>query len=204
MARKPLRPSGYLTTFDVAGLLGVSPPTVVNWINAGLLLAHRTPGGHRRVSVQDLETFARAHAYPLPPEFSARLKLRRVLVVDDQRDFTGLVVEHLAAVGGWISEVAHSGFAAGYAVAQFKPDVILMDLRMPECDGFEVLARLRADLATRAIPVVACTGDGDPALVERVAQAGFVALVQKPVRLDRLAEVLGRAAKAAITPDYSD
>ena len=51
MARKRQENHGpsYFTTFQVAKFLGVSPPTVVNWVNSGLLVAHRTPGGHRRM-----------------------------------------------------------------------------------------------------------------------------------------------------------
>lgn len=190
MPRSRVAPTEYLTTFNVAKLLGVTPPTVVNWINAGILHAHRTPGGHRRVAASDLVVFARAHAYPLPVGFGVREKPRRVLVVDDQREFTAVVVEYLRAAGGWVTEVAHSGFAAGLAVAQFKPDIILLDIRMPDVNGFEVLARLKADEGTRNIPVVACTGDKEPGLAAQVRASEFVALVEKPVRLKRLEELL--------------
>lgn len=190
MPRSRVASTEYLTTFNVAKLLGVTPPTVVNWIDAGILHAHRTPGGHRRVAAKDLIVFARAHAYPLPVGFGVEDKPRRILVVDDQREFTSVVVEYLHTSGAWITEVADSGFAAGLAVAQFKPDIILLDIRMPDVNGFEVLARLKADEATRHIPVVACTGDKDPGLVAQVRASEFVALVEKPVRLKRLEELL--------------
>jgi CheY-like chemotaxis protein len=123
--------------------------------------------------------------------------VKRVLVVDDQREFSAVVVDYLKTVGGWSTEVAHSGFAAGYAVAQFKPDIILLDIRMPDVNGFEVLARLKSDPETSAIPVVACTGDPDPGISAQVRASAFVALVEKPVRLARLAALLARVLEEA-------
>jgi excisionase family DNA binding protein len=194
----------------VARLLGVSAPTVVNWVNSGILPAHRTPGGHRRIAVDDLRTFAQQHHYPLPPALGGSGTTRRaspqpapaptppaavrVLVVDDQRDFCSLVRDYLTFRGGYEVEIADSGFAAGFAVARFRPDVIVMDILMPDMDGFEVLRMLQADAGTRSIPVVACTAYWDPRVEERVKREAFVAYVEKPAGLDRLAEVIGAAA----------
>ena len=71
MARRKSNFSGptYYTTYQVAKHLGVSLPTVVNWVNSGLLAAHRTPGGHRRIARNDIIAFAREHNYPLSREF---------------------------------------------------------------------------------------------------------------------------------------
>ena len=56
------------TTFQVARFLGVSPPTVVNWVTGGLLAAYRTPGGHRRIRRSDLIQFALERGFPLAQE----------------------------------------------------------------------------------------------------------------------------------------
>lgn len=210
MPRKKAEAAGprYLTTFMVAQQLGVSPPTVVNWVNSGLLPAHRTPGGHRRIAYSDIRAFALQHEYPLPAEFErtdappaappVRLSSgpRKVLVVDDQREFCTLVRDYLVLRGGYEVEIADSGFAAGYAVAQFKPEVILMDILMPDMDGFEVLRMLQADPETRSIPVIACTGYRDPHVEERVRSEAFVDYVEKPLRLDRLANAVESAINA--------
>ncbi len=200
----------YLTTFMVAKKLGVSPPTVVNWVNSGLLPAHRTPGGHRRIAREDIRAFAQEHDYPLPADFEDDEELpsaaaptpratngpHKVLVVDDQREFCTLVRDYLVLRGGYEVEIADSGFAAGYAVAQFKPEVILMDILMPDMDGFEVLRMLQADPETRSIPVIACTAYRDPHVEERVKREAFVDYMEKPLRLDRLADVVASAINA--------
>lgn len=189
MGRKRPSTTGpvYYTTFQVANFLGVSLPTVVNWVNSGLLDAHRTPGGHRRIARNDVITFARRQDYPLSREFLAEGRdTPRVLVVDDERDFAEMVREYLQVKGGLEVEWADSGFQAGLTVARFKPDVILMDLMMPDMDGFQVCRMLRDDPDTRHIPVVACTAFGEPNMGQRLEEEGFDGYVEKPVKLDKL------------------
>ena len=203
----------YMTTFMVAQALGVSPPTVVNWIDSGRLPAHRTPGKHRRIVREDVRAFALKFDYPLPVGFddederAANAPLppprplsdvTRVLVVDDQEDFANLVREYLVLRGGYEVAVALSGFAAGYAVAQLKPHVILMDILMPDMDGFQVLRRLKDDASTRSIPVIACTAYRDPHVEARVQQAGFVDYLEKPLRFELLADAVKRAVSARV------
>lgn len=182
----------YYTTYQVAKFLGVSLPTVVNWVNSGLLVAHRTPGGHRRIARNDLLTFARENDYPLSREFLEQSAgaSRKVLVVDDEADFSDMVRDYLVLKGGFEVEVAQSGFQAGYTVARFKPDIVLMDILMPDMDGFEVHQRLRSDPETRHIPVIACTAYRDPAVDARIQEVKFDGFVEKPLKLDALLDLI--------------
>lgn len=207
MARKKSNLTGptYYTTFQVARLLGVSPPAVVNWVNAGLLPAHRTPGGHRRITAEDLAEFARVRQVPLPADLTPApaVSSRRVLVVDDERDFSEMIKDYLGFQGGYEVEVADSGFAAGLTVARFRPHIILMDIMMPDMDGFEALRMLRTDPDTQGIPVIACTAVRDPQIEDRIWRL-FDGYVQKPVKLDDLARLLAmvtRRAEATATTD---
>ena len=59
-----------LSTFAIAKMLYVDPGSVANWIDRGMLVAHRTPGGHRRVATEDLVTFLRDHKMPIPGELN--------------------------------------------------------------------------------------------------------------------------------------
>lgn len=182
---------GYLTTYQVSKLLGVSLPTVVNWINQGRLQAHRTPGGHRRIARPDLIEFARNFNYPLLEVLDARDDKRaRVLVVDDEQDFSAMVREYLSMKGNYDVEVADTGFAAGYTVARFKPDIILMDIMMPDMDGFEVLRMLRASRETLHIPIIACTAYRDILIERRISEESFDGLIRKPLKLDELLHII--------------
>lgn len=186
----------YYTTFQAAKQLGVSLATVVNWINAGLLTAHRTVGGHRRIAAEDLAVFARSYNMPMDQELEeAHGGPPRVLVVDDDEDLLATVRTMLEEARGYQVETAASGFAAGLAVARFRPDAILLDIRMPGMDGFEVVKQLREQRKGKTVPVVACTGYADPAMEERI-RAEFDGLLEKPIDLDALLE----AVQTAITP----
>ena len=73
-----------------------------------------------------------------------------------------------------------------------RPDLLLLDIHLPDIDGFQVLARLRADAATRHIPVVAVTAQAMPDDVKRVMAAGFDGYLAKPLELNRFDELLAR------------
>ncbi len=189
MARKKSAVQGpvYYTTFQVAKFLGVSLPTVVNWVNSGLLRAHRTPGGHRRIGHNDVIAFARANDYPIASDLTSNsLSRKKVLVVDDERDFADLVRDYLKHKGNYEVEVADSGFQAGFTVARFRPDLILVDLMMPDMDGFEVHRTLRDDPETSHIPVVACTAYRDQEVDRRLREEPFDGFIEKPLQLESL------------------
>ncbi len=185
----------YYTTFQAAKQLGVSLATVVNWINADLLTAHRTVGGHRRIAAEDLAAFARSYNMPIDEELEATHGgPPRVLVVDDDEDLLATVRTMLEQGRGYQVETARSGFAAGLAVARFRPDAILLDIRMPGMDGFEVVKELRAQKPGRGVPVIACTGYADPAMEERI-RVEFDGLLEKPIDLDALLDAVAGALR---------
>lgn len=119
---------------------------------------------------------------------------KKVLVVDDDPRNRKLL-ETLIAAEGFAAWCVDSGPAALKAVATEAPALILLDLMMPGMDGFDVLRRLKADPATRGIPVVTVTALDDEASRTRLAGAGADRIITKPV--DRwvvkacLAEFLG-------------
>lgn len=190
MARKKSPPDGpvYYTTYQVAKFLGVSLPTVVNWVNSGRLAAHRTPGGHRRIRHHDVVAFAREHNYPLDRSLLEPVTtgVGRVLVVDDERDFGELVRDYLVAKGSLSVEIAESGFQAGLLLGRFRPDLVLLDIMMPDMDGFHVQRVMRSDPETRHIPMIACTGYRDPDVERRIREANFDGYVEKPIKLEAL------------------
>jgi excisionase family DNA binding protein len=180
----------YYTTHQVAKFLSVSIPTVVNWINSGLLSAHRTPGGHRRISRNDIMAFARSYNYPLSSFAGNQGGNRRILVVDDEEDFSEIVCDFLTIKGGFEVKTAKSGFEAGLVVARFHPDLVILDIRMPDMDGFAVTTMLRQDPEMRSVPIIACTAYSDRETDRRVEIMGFDDYIQKPLKLDQLLEIV--------------
>lgn len=177
----------FYTTFEAAHVLGVSLPTVVNWIKARRLKAHRTPGGHRRIAREDLATFMLRHGMPLPDELSdAAPGRRKVLVVAEPGPAREGAARQLAAAG-YAVEQTSPGFAAGAAAARYEPDAVLLQATAP--DGGEVLRGLRADRELASVPVVAL---GAPEWRDELTEAGAIEALGRAPGDGQLAAAVGR------------
>ncbi len=117
---------------------------------------------------------------------------RRVLVVDDSADITESLSEVLQMLGHE-TRSAPDGPTALRVAAEFRPDVVLLDLGLPEMSGQEVARRLRESAGGPKLRIVALTGWGDPADAGRAREADFDAHVVKPVSLEALRELIGDA-----------
>ena len=108
-----------------------------------------------------------------------------ILIVDDSRDILLLLRVALTRAGYRVSEAMH-GEAALALVAQEIPDLIVSDIMMPEMDGFELLARVRADRRLMGLPVIFLTAAGNADVEERARSLGVEHFLDKPVSPRRL------------------
>ncbi len=177
-------PEQLLTSSEVGALLQVNPSSVKKWVNEGRIVAFRTPGGHRRIRVADLVSFLDLHKMPIPKCLSAAFR-RRLLIVDDDET-------HLKALGRSFKrhadqvEVALSsnGIDALVLVGSFKPNLILLDVFMPELDGLEVCRRLQANRLTSGIGVVLVSSHMSAGVEEAALEAGARRCLRKPLDLE--------------------
>jgi excisionase family DNA binding protein len=182
----------FYTTFEAARLLGVSLPTVVNWIKGRRLKAHRTPGGHRRIAREDLAAFMLRHGMPVPGELSGATPGRRkALVIAEPGPAREGSVRQLSAAG-YAVEQASPGFAAGAAAARFQPDVLVMWADAP--DGGESFRAARRDRELAQVPVVALAPPDWKADLEA---AGCVAALSGVLSDGALVETVDRALRSA-------
>ena len=174
-----------LSTFGIARMLHVDPGSIANWIDQNLLKAHRTPGGHRRVATDDLVTFLRKHKMPIPAELDSVPS--RVVIVDDEPAITRLIAWAIKAALPECEVVeAHDGFRAGTIVATLKPNVVILDLRMPGMDGYEVCRLIKTQESTRQADVLAMTAHPSPENVRRIIACGARACLAKPLDMEAL------------------
>ena len=115
----------------------------------------------------------------------------RVLVVDDNPANVA-VIRGLLEVRGIDPIVIRGGGAALAVVERERPELVLMDIFMPGCDGFEALAQIRAQESLSAIPVVAMTANATESEQARYIEAGFDAFLAKPIDSARLDDQLVR------------
>jgi len=110
----------------------------------------------------------------------------RALIIDDDRDLLSLIRRTLEFTAGWEVHTALSG-AAGIEVARaVAPNVILIDVMMPEIDGYEVARRLKADARLGGVPIVLLTARRDLDQ-RRLAETGAAGVVFKPFQPAELA-----------------
>jgi excisionase family DNA binding protein len=194
-----MREKSVFTTFEAAKLCHVSPLSIINWVNAGRLPAFRTPGGHRRIRRDDLARFMRENGIPLPEDLRDGSGRPRVLVVDDEASIREVIAASLASRPTQPYEVmtAADGFEAGRLVATFRPDVVLLDLRMPGLDGFQVCRTIKADPETSTTIVIALTGYHTPETEARIVECGAVRCLAKPIEPSAVASSIDAVLEAA-------
>ncbi len=120
---------------------------------------------------------------------------KRILIVDDEEDIREVAQLTLEAVGGWEVLTAASG-NEGLAKAEAEqPDAILLDIMMPDLDGFTTFQKLQANSVTQDIPVILLTAKVQVADRLRFAELGLTAMIFKPfdpmTLADQVADVLG-------------
>ncbi|HET6630641.1 MAG TPA: response regulator [Woeseiaceae bacterium] len=134
-----------------------------------------------------------AAAAPAAPQSGLRL-----LIIDDNEDLAKGLSLYLTEQSGHEVRCAHTG-EAGIAIArEFKPDVVLLDIGLPDIDGYEVARRLRAEEDLEEVPLIGISGFSTSADRKRAKRAGFDRYFVKPIAFDKLNDVLaGQLAPAA-------
>ncbi|MEJ2691610.1 MAG: response regulator [Candidatus Thiodiazotropha sp.] len=120
---------------------------------------------------------------------------KQILIVDDNPLSRKLLNEMLRAEGFSVL-VAASGGEALETIAKQRPDIVLLDVMMPEMDGFEVVRRLKANEATRSTPIIMVTALDDDGARKRLANAGVDSMLTKPIDRWELHSLLTRVLSA--------
>src|SRR5256885_9451651 len=170
----------WLTLGQAARYLGVAQSTIRKWSDQGRVPAFYTPGGHRRYRRLDLEHFlersgpgGKGRPGPL------------VLLVDDDEKVRELVRVNLEFEGYAVREAgsAEEGLSA---IEEAKPDLVLLDVMMPQTDGWEMLRKIQEQYGAGAIPVVMFSGKVDEQALAQASTSGVQAFVGKPFDIQQL------------------
>ena len=125
---------------------------------------------------------------------------KNILCVEDEPEMVDLI-RLILARRGFNVQGASGGVEGIRLIREKHPDLVLLDLMMPDMDGFEVLRLLRAGRETGHIPIIACTAYRDSAIERRIAEEAFDGHIRKPLKLDellrRIRESLERGEHAA-------
>jgi len=116
----------------------------------------------------------------------------KILVADDQDEILSLLNDSLSS-SGFEVKLCRESKDALHLIKSFKPDIILLDLLMPELGGFEICEILNNDPETRGIPIIIITGFGDLVDVKKAYNLGAVGYLVKPFALDDLNKEINKA-----------
>ncbi len=179
--RVPTSDPDWLTLGQAAKYLGVAQSTIRKWSDSGRLTAFYTPGGHRRYRRRDLEQFLERsgpggrEAGPL------------VLIVDDDERVREYVRVNLEMEGYSVRE-AGSAEEGLRVLDEVSPDLVLLDVMMPEVDGWEMLRRVHERHGVGAIPVVMFSGKVGESAAEEATARGAQGFLGKPFDPQQLIE----------------
>ncbi len=180
---------------EAARILGVGTSTVQRWVDAGVLPAVRTPGGHRRIREEDIVAFkerGRSHRVAVARPFG----IMSVLLVDDDELILKYVEQTILARSGHMRiHKATNGFDAGVLLVKARPDIVFLDILMPGTDGIEVCRRIRATPDLEGVRVVGITGSDDPETWRRMVEAGADVVLHKPIAREQILDQLAIALK---------
>jgi len=172
--RAPTSDPDWLTLGQAAKYLGVAQSTIRKWSDQGRVPAFYTPGGHRRYRRPDLDNFLNRSG----PGGSIQ-QGPLVLIVDDDERVREYVRVNLEMEGYAVREAGSADEGLG-VLEEVSPDLILLDVMMPQVDGWEMLRRVQERHGVGAIPVVMFSGKVNEKSAQEATARGAQGFVGKP------------------------
>ena len=170
------------TTGEVARICKVSQQTVIRCFDSGRLKGFRVPGSRfRRIPREALVSFMKENDIPSNQLESGK---RRVLIVDDDDAIIEMFEELLGKDGRFEIKTASTGYEAGILTEQFRPDIILLDWKLPDINGSAVCRAIRSNAAYEHIKIIVISGVADPDEVDDLRSAGMDEFIRKPFDID--------------------
>lgn len=172
------------TTGEAARICKVSQQTIIRCFDSGQLKGFRVPGSRfRRIPREVLHKFMKDNGIPTDALESDK---RQILLVDDDQDLIEVLSSAMEADGRFDVRIAHNGFDAGMMVKEYRPDLIVLDVMLPDINGREVCQRVRSDSTLEEVKVICISGMVEPDKVEELKAAGADDFIQKPFEVDEL------------------
>lgn len=183
------------SSFQIGKMLNVSRQAVNQWIDKGYIKSYRTPGGHRRVKREDLLSFLTTRNIPVPEilanetDQASATFAPRIMLLDDDNDFLTLL-QHAIMEKLPTAQIAglNDGYDALVSIGASQPDLLVLDMRMPNIDGAEVCRRLKENPITSDLPIIVVTGHDTPEQHQELTSLNIDEILSKSTPLTELAD----------------
>ncbi len=179
------------TTGEAAEICRVSQQTIIRCFDSGRLKGFRVPGSKfRRIPRQNLIKFMRENNIPLDNLDSGK---KKVLVVDDDAEIVELISDILTRDGRFDIRTASSGYEAGMATQQFRPDLILLDYMLPDVNGNVVCQTIRSNPEFENTRIIIVSGVIKQEEIDQLLRSGAENFIRKPFTIAELTEKVDAA-----------
>lgn len=174
------------TTGEAAKICKVSQQTIIRCFDSGQLKGFRVPGSRfRRIPREQLFMFMRDNGIPTDALESGK---RKILIVDDDQELVELITDVLERDGRFEIRSVNNGFDAGMMVKEYHPDLIVLDVMLPDINGKEVCQRVRSDKATADVRIICISGMVEEDKIGELRAAGANDFLHKPFEVEKLIE----------------
>ncbi len=174
------------TTGEAAKICKVSQQTIIRCFDSGQLKGFRVPGSRfRRIPRDLLYQFMRENGIPTDALESGK---RKLLIVDDDEELVELISDAFEQDHRFEIRTADNGFDAGMYVKEFRPDLVVLDVMLPDINGKEVCQRVRSDKTLDRVKIICISGMVEQDKVAELLAAGADDFMQKPFTVDKLVE----------------
>ena len=172
------------TTGEAAKICKVSQQTIIRCFDNGQLKGFRVPGSRfRRIPREALYKFMKDNGIPTDALESGK---RKVLLVDDDAELVELMTKVLEEDGRFEVRIASNGFDAGMMVKEYRPDMIVLDVMLPDINGKEVCHRVRADSSLEDVRILCISGMIEEDKVQELRLSGADDFLHKPFDIEEL------------------
>src|SRR3954464_13321829 len=172
------------TTGEAAKICKVSQQTIIRCFDSGQLKGFRVPGSRfRRIPREALYRFMKENSIPTDALESGR---RRVLIVDDDQAVVDLITDVLADEAPFETKYANNGFGAGMLAKEYHPDLIILDVMLPDINGQAVCELIRADPTMADIKIICISGLVEEDKIDELRKSGADDFLHKPLDIDEL------------------
>jgi len=178
------------TTGEAAKICKVSQQTIIRCFDSGQLKGFRVPGSRfRRIPREILYKFMKDNSIPTDALESGK---RKALIVDDDEDLVDLIKDVLDSDGRFEVRTANNGFDAGMMVKEYHPDIIVLDVMLPDINGKEVCQRVRGDTTLDDCKIICISGMVEQDKIADLKASGADDFMQKPFEVEKLVDQVCR------------
>ena len=172
------------TTGEAAKVCKVSQQTIIRCFDSGQLKGFRVPGSRfRRIPRDALHRFMKENGIPTDALESGR---RRILIVDDDQGVVDLISEVFAGDSRFETKVVNNGFGAGMLAKEYHPDLIILDVMLPDINGQAVCELIRRDPTMSDIKIICISGMIEVDKIQELTESGADEFLHKPLDIDEL------------------